>query len=264
MKMVLNFGDDKMLENEFIIKGDQCFKDEKYEDAITFQNIAVNNEIIQPFLFYKIARSYFRIKSFDESIIYADKAIAIDNKLSKAYYLKGLCYYYQGNVSQCVKYLQKALNFCSNDIKLIYKICKIKILKKLPKYEGYVNNIIRILNNKFKNDRDNVEILYYIGKIFKLLKKYDSAYKIFLCFQKLCSAKNINNKFTQEINEFIEIINKNKINESKQPKNNLRLQKPKKIDKNKKKNLNLYCSGPKYKGPSVYRDTVFELYPYKK
>ena len=104
----------------------------------------------------KLAELFFYVKKYTESIEQVNKAIELDNYLSKAYYLKGMNYMEIGDTAKAISSLQTAVEQDNEYYTAYMQLGLLYFYKKNKLCKDYFENALRI-NPK------STEALYSIG-----------------------------------------------------------------------------------------------------
>ncbi len=118
----------------------------------------------------KLAELYFLVRQYQLGIDYVNKALKVDERLAKAYYIKGSIYRESGDTAKAISSLETAIEQDNQYVDAFYDIGILYAAKKNPLAMEYYNNALRI--NPTGHD-----ILYARAKLLQDLGKTDEAIK---------------------------------------------------------------------------------------
>lgn len=116
----------------------------------------------------KLAELYFLVRQYQKGIDYVNMALKIDERLAKAYYIKGSIYRESGDTAKAISSLETAIEQDNRYADAFYDIGIIYAAQKNPLAMEYYNNALRI--NPTGHD-----ILYARAKLLQDLGKTDEA-----------------------------------------------------------------------------------------
>jgi len=131
----------------------------------------------------KLAELYFIVRQYQNGIDYVNRALRIDERNAKAYYIKGSIYRESGDTARAVSSLETAVEQDNRYRDAYYDLGIIYAARKNPLALQYYDNASRI-------DPENDEIRYAKGKLLQDLGKTEEAitlYKGIMAGGKGCS-----------------------------------------------------------------------------
>ncbi len=108
-------------------------------------------------------------KKFDNAIKSCNRAIELEERFIKAYYIIGLAYYYKKRYDSAIEYLKKAADFDNNLVKA-WNLMGLSYEAK----EDY-ENALKFLNNTVKIEPNFSDGWYNLANIYKQMKRFDKA-----------------------------------------------------------------------------------------
>ncbi len=118
----------------------------------------------------KLAELYFIVRQYQKGIDYTNKALKIDERIAKAYYIKGSIYRESGDTARALSSLETAAEQDNKYKDAFYDIGVMYAARKNPIAFEYYDNVLRI-------DPTNQEALYARAKLLQDLGKTDEAIK---------------------------------------------------------------------------------------
>ena len=147
-----------------IKKGDESFKNQKYDEAISFYTKAVVFNPSDKIVMLKLANIYKLQGNNDKAIGFYDKIIALDADCKEAYFNKGLVYANNKNYDEAIKCFEKVVEIAPNYHYAYYSLALTYELKDMPQkaieyyclYTGLESDekMINIVNDKIRQLED--------------------------------------------------------------------------------------------------------------
>lgn len=122
----------------------------------------------------KLAELYFLVRQYQSGIDYVNKALKLDERLAKAYYIKGSIYRESGDTAKAISSLETAIEQDNQYADAFYDIGIIYAAQKNPLAMEYYNNALRI--NPYGHDvlYARAKLLQDLGKIDESIREYES------------------------------------------------------------------------------------------
>lgn len=118
---------------------------------------------------------YSQKKDYSTAVRYFDRAIHLDPKNSKSYFLKGLAYSYEDKHQLAERYMKKAITIDQNDLYYFYLAT---VLEKRNK----VNETINTLKKALTHNPRNARACNYLGYLYADKNmNLDESYRLIMC-----------------------------------------------------------------------------------
>ena len=114
-------------------KGDEAYKNQKYDDALDFYTKAVVFNPAEKITMLKIANIYKLKGNNAKALDFYDKIISIDKNSTDAYFNKGLVYANQKNYDEAIKCFEKVIDLSPEYPYAYYSLGMSYELKDMPK-----------------------------------------------------------------------------------------------------------------------------------
>jgi len=122
----------------------------------------------------KLAEIYYIVKQYQKGIDYVNKALKINERLAKAYYLKGSIYRESGDTARAVSSLETAIEQDTKFENAYIDIALMYAARKNPIALEYYNNALKINPNNDNTIYARAKLLQDIGKIDEAIIEYKS------------------------------------------------------------------------------------------
>jgi tetratricopeptide (TPR) repeat protein len=122
----------------------------------------------------KLAEIYYIVKQYQKGIDYVNKALKINERLAKAYYLKGSIYRESGDTARAVSSLETAIEQDTKFENAYIDIALIYAARKNPIALEYYNNALKINPYNDNTIYARAKLLQDIGKIDEAIIEYKS------------------------------------------------------------------------------------------
>jgi tetratricopeptide (TPR) repeat protein len=152
----------------YLLLTDAYFYDNHTRQAKEILERCVKNIPASTEGYLKLAELFFYVKKYQESIASINKALKIDETISKGYFLKGMCYKESGDTSLAISSFQTACEQDNEYYDAYVEVGRLLSMKRNPLCVQYFNNALKI-NPK------STEVVYMIGKFYQDAKKYQLA-----------------------------------------------------------------------------------------
>lgn len=120
----------------------------------------------------KLSELYFLIQKYQKGIDYANKALKIDQNLSKGYYIKGSIYRESGDTNKAISSLETAIEQDNKFEDAFYDLGIIYAARKNPIALDYYSNVININPSNQFVFYARAKLLQDLGKIKEALAEY--------------------------------------------------------------------------------------------
>ncbi|WP_341790317.1 tetratricopeptide repeat protein [Rickettsia endosymbiont of Polydrusus tereticollis] len=194
----INFSKDSKYLNDdiiFAVKGDILFEVKKYDLAILAFNNRIKKHPLDPYNYYKISESLFKISEYEQALEYINKAIKLPPN-TETKYLYWRFYACQAEILKELGKIEEALVACDNAIELggAYSYHqKAVILDEIGKYS---EAIICLNKGIMQYPLYDLEICVQLkAKILCKLNKYDEA------LETLRNNKNFDTPYSEILTE---------------------------------------------------------------
>lgn len=122
----------------------------------------------------KLAEIYYIVKQYQKGIDYVNKALKINERLAKAYYLKGSIYRESGDTARAVSSLETAIEQDTKFENAYIDIALMYAARKNPIALEYYNNALKINPYNDNTIYARAKLLQDIGKIDEAIIEYKS------------------------------------------------------------------------------------------
>ena len=122
----------------------------------------------------KLAEIYYIVKQYQKGIDYVNKALKINDRLAKAYYLKGSIYRESGDTARAVSSLETAIEQDTKFENAYIDIALMYAARKNPIALEYYNNALKINPYNDNTVYARAKLLQDIGKIDEAIIEYKS------------------------------------------------------------------------------------------
>ena len=122
----------------------------------------------------KLAEIYYIVKQYQKGIDYVNKALKINDRLAKAYYLKGSIYRESGDTARAVSSLETAIEQDTKFENAYIDIALMYAARKNPIALEYYNNALKINPYNDNTIYARAKLLQDIGKIDEAIFEYKS------------------------------------------------------------------------------------------
>ncbi len=126
----------------------------------------------------KLAELYFLVKQYQKAIDYTNRALKIDENLTKAYYIKGSIYRESGDTTRAISSLETAVEQDNKNEDAFYDLGVMYSARKNPLALDYYNNVLKINPNNFNAKYAKAKFFQDIGKINESIIEYEQLTKI--------------------------------------------------------------------------------------
>lgn len=122
----------------------------------------------------KLSELFYLVRQYQKGIDYVNKALKINDRLAKAYYLKGSIYRESGDTARALSSLQTAIEQDNKYENAFIDIALIYSAKKNPLALEYYNNALKINPTNENTIYARAKLLQDIGKIDDAITEYKS------------------------------------------------------------------------------------------
>lgn len=120
----------------------------------------------------KLAELFYLVKQYENSFTYINKALKIDDHISKAYYLKGTAYKEIGDTAKAISSMQTAVEQDNTYYNAFLDIGILYSARKNPLAFEYFKNALNLKPN-------SEEVLYAQAKLLQDLQKYSESIALY-------------------------------------------------------------------------------------
>ncbi len=159
---------DSTIASYYIALGDVYFAENKTRETKEILERTVIKFPESTEALMKLSELYFIVKQYQKAIENINKALKINENLSKAYYLKGSIYRESGDTARAVSSLETAIEQDNLFLDAYYDLGIIYAARKNTLAFEYFNNVL-------KNNSSYLNAVYAKGKLLQDLEKYDDA-----------------------------------------------------------------------------------------
>ena len=145
-------------------KGDESYKNQKFDEAISFYTKAVVFNPSDKLIMLKLANIYKLQGNNEKAMSFYDKIIALDSNCKEAYFNKGLVFANDKNYDEAIKCFEKVVEIAPDYHYAYYSLALTYELKDMPQkaieyyclYTGLESDkkMIEIVNDKIKQLED--------------------------------------------------------------------------------------------------------------
>jgi len=126
----------------------------------------------------KLSELYFLVRQYQMGIDYVNKALKIDERIAKAYYIKGSIYRESGDTAKAISSLETAVEQDNRFIDAFYDLGILYAARKNPIAFDYYKNVLQINPNHFDARYARAKLMQDLGKIDDAITEYQALLKI--------------------------------------------------------------------------------------